>query len=87
MRGLVARKESGYEEWGASASVRIDPGTSGRGLSLSITPTWGAASSGIEQLWDLEHTRGLAEDGEFEGEGRLNAELGYGFGVPGPQAS
>ena len=35
VRGLVAHEASGYEEWGASGSVRIDPGASGRGLSLS----------------------------------------------------
>lgn len=77
VHALVAHEESGYEEWGASASVRIDPGTSGRGLSLSITPTWGAPASGVEQLWGLEHTRGLAEDREFDADGRLDAELGY----------
>ena len=35
VRGLVAHEASGYEEWGASGTVRIDPGASGRGLSLS----------------------------------------------------
>ena len=83
VRGLVAHEESGYEEWGASGTVRIDPGTSGRGLSLTLTPTWGVPSSGVEKLYGLEHTRGLAEDREFEAEGRLEAELGYGIGVRG----
>ena len=81
VRGLVAHEESGYEEWGASGTVRIDPGASGRGLSLTLTPTWGVPASGVEQLFGLEHTRGLAEEREFEAEGRLEAELGYGIGV------
>ena len=81
IRGLVAHEESGYEEWGASGTVRIDPGASGRGLSLTFTPTWGVPSSGVEQLFGLENPRGLAEDREFEAEGRLEAELGYGIGV------
>ena len=34
-RKLVAHEDSGYEEWGAGGSVRLDPGASGRGLSLS----------------------------------------------------
>ena len=52
------------------------------GLSLSITPTWGAAGSGVDQLWNLTDTSRFA-DGEFEAERRLEAELGYGIGVPG----
>ena len=60
VRALVAHEESGYEEWGASGSIRIDPGTTGRGLSLSFTPTWGQPGSTAEQLWGMEHTRGLA---------------------------
>ena len=34
-RGLVAHEDGDYAEWGASGSVRIDPGASGRGLSLA----------------------------------------------------
>ena len=81
VRALVAHEESGYEEWGASGAVRIDPGTSGRGLSFTLAPTWGAASSGIDQLWRLDHTRSGGEDQEVEG--RLETQLGYGLGVPG----
>ena len=44
VRALLAHEESGYEEWGASGAVRIDPGESGRGLSLILAPAWGAAS-------------------------------------------
>ena len=41
----MAHEDESYEEWGASASVRIDPGESGRGLSLSVMPVWGNAGS------------------------------------------
>ena len=37
-RTLIAHEDSGYEEWGAGGSVRLDPGASGRGLSLSLAP-------------------------------------------------
>ena len=78
---LIAHEENGYEEWGASGSVRIDPGTSGRGLSFSLTPSWGAASSGTERLWSVRDTSGLAQGSEFDAESRLETELGYGLGL------
>ena len=78
-RTLIAHEDSGYEEWGASGSVRLDPGASGRGLSLTVAPTLGAASSGVERLWSLRDARELANDDEFEAEGRLDAELAYGL--------
>ena len=82
VRGLVAHEESGYEEWGASGTIRIDPSTSGRRLSFTLRPTWGVASSGVDQLWGLENPQGIARDRDFEPEGRLEAELGYSIGVP-----
>ena len=80
VRALVAHEASGYEEWGASAAVRIDPGESGRGLSLTLTPVWGQAGSGTERLWGVSDARGLAPDTDFEAARRLDAEVGYGFG-------
>ena len=71
----------GYEEWGASGSIRINPGDSGRGLSLTVAPVWGAASSAVERLWSLRDARGLAPDGGAEAGRRIEAELGYGFGL------
>ena len=79
VRTLVAHEDSGYEEWGASGAVRLDPGASGRALSFSVAPTWGVASSGVDRLWSARDAQGLAPDGEFEPERRLDAELGYGF--------
>ena len=81
-RTLVAHADSGYEEWGASASVRIDPGESGRGLSLTLTPALGATGSASERLWGLSDTAGLAGDREFEAGRRLETELGYGLRAP-----
>ena len=57
-RTLLAHEDSGYEEWGASASVQLDPGASGRGLSFTLSPAVGAASSGVERLWSLPDARG-----------------------------
>ena len=77
-RWLVAHEAAGYEEWGASGSVRIDPGDSGRGLSLTLAPTVGNAASGTGNLWSAADARGLAPGTEFEAARRLDAEVGYG---------
>ena len=82
VRGLLTHSDDGYEEWGASGSVRLDPGVSGRGVSLSIGPVWGAASGGADQLWAAGSPAGLAVDGASEAEARLQAELGYGLRPP-----
>ena len=82
VRTLVAHDDDAYEEWGASASLRIDPGSDGRGLSLAITPTWGSAASEAEQLWSARNAGQLGGAGDFKAEQRLDAELGYGLGAP-----
>ena len=81
-RTLLAHEDSGYEEWGASASVQLDPGASGRGLSFTLSPTVGVASSGVERLWSLSDARGVAPDaGAFEASRSLEVRLGYGLGA------
>ena len=85
VRGLIAHEDSDYREWGASGSVRLDPGERGRGLSFSLSPTWGAASSGVEHLWSAHDARGLAPGvgDEFAPGRHLRGELGYGIALPG----
>ena len=79
VRGLLAHEDRDYQEWGASGTVRIDPGAGGQGLALTLAPTWGAASSGVEGLWSRQTTAGLAPNTRRTQAGRLNAEVGYGF--------
>jgi len=79
VRALVAHEDSGYEEWGASGAVRLAPGPSGRGLSFSLAPTWGAPASGAERLWSARDARGFSPDGAFTPRSRLEGELGYGL--------
>ena len=81
-RTLVAHQASGYEEWGASASVRLEPGATGRGLSLSIAPAWGRTGSASEQLWSARDAGELEGGGGFEADGRIEAQVGYGFALP-----
>ena len=83
-RMLVAHADSDYEEWGASATARLDPGARGRGLSFSLAPTIGATSSAAERLWGAHDARGLAPgSGEFEAARGLQGEMGYGMALLG----
>ena len=81
VRTLVSHEDEGYEEWGASGAIRIDPGQSGRGLSLTLTPAWGTAGSGVDRLWSLRDARELAPEGDFDAASKLDAEVGYGIGL------
>ena len=85
-RRLVAHADADYEEWGASAAIRFDPGEAGKGLSLSLAPTFGSAASGTERLWGVADARGLAPGGGFSAPGGLAqagmtlvGQLGYGI--------
>ena len=78
-RMLVAHADSDYEEWGMSGTLRLDPGETGRGLSLSLAPTIGTTSSASERLWGARDARSLAPGGEFEAARGLEAQAGYGL--------
>ena len=80
VRTLVAHEESGYEEWGASGAVRVDPGAWGRGLSLTVAPSWGTGT-GTGGLWSARDAAALTPEYEVDGERRVDAEVGYGFGL------
>ena len=82
VRALALHEASGYEEWGASGSVRLAPSGSGRGLSLTLAPAWGDAASAVERLWSLRDPGGLAANADPEPRARLDAELGYGLKGP-----
>ncbi len=64
-----------YEEWGFQGSLALQPGADGQGLSLTLAPTYGAAATGIAQLW----RRGLPETAaDRDHRVRIKARLGYG---------
>ena len=80
-RVLVAHQVRDYREWGASGSLRLDPGTPGRGLSFLLSSSWGSAASATERLWSAHDATALVGDDRSSAGGRVNAELGYAIGV------
>ena len=83
VRGLLAHADGAYQEWGAQGTLRLDPGALQPGLALTVAPGWGAAASGVEDLWARQTTAGLAPRGPRAAPGgRLNAEVGYGLAAP-----
>ena len=82
-RTLIAHEAHGYEEWGASGSVRLAPGPAGRGLSFALTPALGATGDVKERLWGARDALALASGGDAERAARLDAEIGYGLASPG----
>ena len=83
VRGLMVHEESDYDEWGVSGMVRLAPRQSGRGLSLHLGSSYGAAGSTTEQLWSQRDLAGLVKEEESILGERWEAELGYGLNGPG----
>ena len=79
LRALVAHEASTYQEWGASGALRYDPGQAGIGLTASVSPTWGMASSGVGRLWSQADAGGLAGRPGLSPSARVETELGYGL--------
>ena len=82
VRGLLAHEDGGYEEWGANASVLLEPDGNGSGPSFRLAPSWGAASSSVGRLWSGDDTARLGQGPEYEDAAALQAELGYGVRAP-----
>ena len=79
-RTLLAHAESSYREWGVSGALRVAPGAQGRGLSLTLTPAYGADAGGTDRLWSARDALALAPaNATAEPAARLEAEVGYGL--------
>lgn len=81
-RMLALYSDSAYSEYGASVTASVSPGPGGEGLSLSVSPRFGAPTGGgTAMLWS-ENRFGLADEAvRREAEMSLDAEAGYGFAV------
>ncbi len=76
-RGLLFH-QGDAKEWGVGGSVRYDPGGDGRGLSMSVLPSWGNSASGVQGIWASEETADLGATASRREFG-LQTEVGYGF--------
>ena len=81
-RTLAVHTAEDYRESAASITARVQPGTHGRGLSLSIAPHWGAAVQSTDALWgddlsDANTARASSNSWALDG------SIGYGIGIPG----
>ena len=74
-RYLLGHRSDGFKEWGASLTVRFDPGGDGVGPWISLSPQWGAPESGVGSLW------GSAPEGgdSLSTAGQLGIQMGYRF--------
>ena len=81
-RSLLAHEDGGYEEWGLSGSLQLDPGRLGRGLSLRLASGWGLTDSGTDTLWQQQTASGLTRGAGQASRGRVKVEWAYGLDVP-----
>ena len=81
---LAAHQAQDFRERGFGVTVRLDPGADGTGLSLQVSPAWGAQSSGAGTMWNNQGMMGAgsaAGRGEELGwlPGWTQGEVGYGM--------
>jgi hypothetical protein len=78
-RALAWHSAEDYDEYGVSVTASLAPRPDGTGLSLSVSPRWGAATGGADALWreDGLGAHGLGPD-EREALS-LDARTGYGL--------
>ena len=74
-----------FEESGWYLSFNLTSRPGARGLALSLKPSRGNTSSGMDRLWEDDQLPGVGAVGRGAGagKGRMNAELSYGFGLSG----
>ena len=77
-RWLAAHSEEGARERGVSVTARFGPGAQGRGLSLSLSPRWGA-DAGTFALWRDGVPGRPGDEAGVADAGAVDARLGYGF--------
>ena len=87
-RGRVLVGHSGdYKDWGLGGSIKLETGRGGRGLSLSVSPVWGATASRVDQVWSQEAAVIVPAAGAGGGgrvpvqrNGQMDLDIGYGVG-------
>ena len=80
-RYLLTHQSAGFDDWGASVSLRFDPGSRDRGFRMALSPTWGQPDSRAEALWDATQTLSAGDDRASTGSGlqpqAFDLEIGH----------
>ena len=76
-RLLAAHTEEGVQERGVSVTAHLNPAADGQGLSLAVTPRWGARTGRAEALWRNEMPKLTSNHGDEPAS--LDASIRYGF--------
>ena len=74
----LAMHEGTIREWGVGVLLRFDPGMVGRGLSVSLAPSWGETVSGVQHVWEHGATDLVPQDVLGM---RMDTRVGYGLRV------
>ncbi len=81
-RYLLAHQKSAFDEWGASLTLKLDPGEAKRGLWLAVAPVWGAEASQVEQMWgSADVLQAGAETDTPPGLSPAQVEFDIGYGL------
>ncbi len=80
-RALALHSAGGYREYGAFATARYAPSPDGRGLSLALSPRWGAGAegSGSGALWRGQELRPGLYGPSAHDRSALDGEVAYGI--------
>ena len=79
-RGRILALNSAYKESGGSVMASYSPGADGLGLSMALTPHWGA-TGGAQALWRDEAFRTIGRLGSSRDDWSMDAQVGYGMRV------
>ena len=80
-RGRVLLGHSGdYNDWGLGGTVRFAPGANGRGLAVSLQPSYGATASRVSELWTQEAAVAPTSTAAPTPQGgQMNIDISYGL--------
>ena len=72
----LAVHQGARQEWGFGARIRYAPRSAQYGPSVSVAPSWGDTTSGMQRLWEIS-----AADPDMPGVPgtRLDTQFGYGI--------
>ncbi len=79
-RYLLVHEQEGYEEWGASLILRINPGSGRRGLVMDVSPVWGMPTNTTGELWPDAYELAFSGAGDPGARpDRIEVDVGYQF--------